>query len=153
MRKKFIKALAVMAVVLAGFTGLGFGETKASAGCLAPIGNYSWNVSMCTDAYRYTKNADTIDVSLSIRDGFSRHNWKMNLELQNPSTKKWSIAGFTKTGYVSPSSPSYRSFTVNDFTWFSSPNYRNGRIRIHFTSGEYSGRYMYTESFRIDDQG
>lgn len=154
MFKKITSMLGLVLLLSIGIAGTALGATMDKTGRYDYNNNFLWN----TDANHYTKNADTVDWSLSGHCNYliGRHDWMMNLQLFQPITGKWNTVGFTVRGYVTCTSPSYRSIDINDFTWLVPPSfpdsYANARLKLTMTSGIYSGDVYYTTLFRIDKQ-
>lgn len=154
MIKKLSSMLVLTLILVMAVASTALGAGMDTSGRYDYNLNFIWN----TDANHYTKNADTVDMSLSGHCNYliGRHDWNMNLQLFQPITGKWNTVGFTQSGYTTCTSPSYRKFDINDFTWLVPPSfpgsYANARLRLTMTGGIYKGDVYYTTMFRIDRQ-
>ncbi|MFN2744167.1 MULTISPECIES: hypothetical protein [Bacillus] len=157
MFKKFLQLFVLLLILAAG---LASHAGIASAADMDRSGrhNYNWNVDFYTDANRYTKRADTVDVTLKVpSDGtYSKTYWEMKFQMYGANG--WTTLNFVKTGYVSKNSPSHRSFDINDYTYLNKgvfkKGYGNCRIKVTFTKGDKAlvGNTYYTTVFRVDNQ-
>jgi hypothetical protein len=154
----FKRLLGTFVFALAVAAGFSLHADKASAACMDESGKYDFNhnITLCTDANWYTKNATTVDVSMYMNPYITeKMDWEMVLQIYGANG--WTTVSYVRRGYLSGDSPSFRSFNIDDFTWLNPPTfpkyYANARIRVKFTSGLYAGDVYYTYLFRIDDQG
>lgn len=153
MIKKLVSGLVLSLVVLLGFNGVSEAASMSKA-----YDDYNANLFLETDADRYTKNADTVDFkfgSWNANGLVGTNYWKANLQVRN-SSGSWVSVGQTHAGYITPTSPSKRSWNINSFTWLipqnGYANYGNFRIKMQMTDGHLKGKIYYTTIFRIDKQ-
>lgn len=117
MKKKILSVLAVLTLLMTGAFATGASASGAS------------ETTLYTDASSYGSGASTVDVTLK-KSTSGSISWTMVVQEQHETGNWYTQSGTTKTGYVSSSSPSYRSYSCDALRspW---PH----RIKVTFSDG------------------
>jgi hypothetical protein len=125
--KMFKKASAVIMVAilsLIGFTGVASASGSSES-------------SAYVDANNYYQDATSVDMTIT-KSTSGSVNWTAVMQYGHETGNYYDVSGTTKTGYVSPSSPSYRSWYMSSFPWGG-----NYRLKVTYSDGSVDYDYFF----------
>lgn len=126
-----VKAKRMVAVMVMAIMALvGFGTTSTFASGASE--SYAR-----VDANTYYPTASTVDMTIT-KSTAGSISWTAVIQFGHETGNYYNVSGTTKTGYVSSSSPSYRSWYLSSLPWQG-----DYRLKVTYADGTVDYDYFY----------
>jgi hypothetical protein len=127
---KRISYLVMAVMVIAGAFGI-VKPASASGNCVA-------DTSARLDATTYGTGATSVDMTIT-KASSGQCTWTAYMQYGSETGNWWTVNATTKSGWVTPTSPSYRSWSLSTLRGYG----YDMRLKIEYGDGSYEYIYFY----------